>query len=59
MLFDSRVMDKFTVWTNEFFNRSVRTVYDLADPSLIAVLNSVPLPQLLFDLPQSARRLRH
>jgi hypothetical protein len=32
-LFDSRTMDKFTVWTNEFFNRSVRTVYDLADPS--------------------------
>jgi Dolichyl-phosphate-mannose-protein mannosyltransferase len=33
ILFDSRTMDKFTVWTNEFFNRSVRTVYDLADPS--------------------------
>jgi hypothetical protein len=33
LLFDSRTMDKFTVWTNEFFNRSVRTVYDLADPS--------------------------
>jgi hypothetical protein len=30
ILFDSRVMDKFTVWTNEFFNRSVRTVYDVA-----------------------------
>jgi hypothetical protein len=26
-------MDKFTVWTNEFFNRSVRTVYDVAGPS--------------------------
>jgi hypothetical protein len=33
LLYDSRTMDKFTVWTNEFFNRSVRTVYDLADPS--------------------------
>jgi hypothetical protein len=32
-LFDSRTMDKFTVWTNEFFNRSVRTVYDLAGPT--------------------------
>ena len=26
-------MDKFTVWTNEFFNRSVRTVYDVAGPT--------------------------
>jgi len=33
LLFDSRTMDKFTVWTNEFFNRSVQTVYDVADPS--------------------------
>jgi hypothetical protein len=33
ILFDSRVMDKFTVWTNEFFNRSVRTVYDVAGPT--------------------------
>jgi hypothetical protein len=33
LLFDSDSMDKFAVWTNEFFNRSVRTVYDLADPS--------------------------
>ena len=33
VLYDSRTMDKFTVWTNEFFNRSVRGVYDLADPT--------------------------
>jgi hypothetical protein len=33
VLFDSRVMDKFTVWTNEFFNRSLRTVYDVAGPT--------------------------
>jgi Dolichyl-phosphate-mannose-protein mannosyltransferase len=33
VLFDSRSMDKFTVWTNEFFNRSVRTIYDVADPT--------------------------
>ncbi|HLK45497.1 MAG TPA: glycosyltransferase family 39 protein [Acidimicrobiales bacterium] len=33
VLYDSRVMDKFVVWTNEFFNRSVRNVYDLADPT--------------------------
>src|SRR3954447_3507608 len=33
VLFDSRAMDKFTVWTNEFFNRSLRTVYDLAGPT--------------------------
>jgi hypothetical protein len=33
VLFDSLTMDKFTVWTNEFFNRSVRTVYDLAGPT--------------------------
>jgi hypothetical protein len=33
ILFDSRVMDKFTVWTNEFFNRSIRTVYDVAGPT--------------------------
>jgi hypothetical protein len=32
-LFDSRTMDKFTVWTNEFFNRSIRTVYDLDQPA--------------------------
>ena len=32
-LFDSRSMDKFTVWTNEFFNRSIRTVYDLDAPT--------------------------
>jgi hypothetical protein len=32
-LFDSRTMDKFTVWTNEFFNRSLRTVYDLDQPT--------------------------
>jgi Dolichyl-phosphate-mannose-protein mannosyltransferase len=31
VLFDSRTMDKFTVWTNEFFNRSVKRVYDIAD----------------------------
>jgi hypothetical protein len=33
VLFDSRTMDKFTVWTNEFFNRSVKRVYDVADPT--------------------------
>jgi hypothetical protein len=33
VLFDSRMMDKFTVWTNEFFNRSIRTVYDVAGPT--------------------------
>lgn len=33
VLFDSRTMDKFTVWTNEFFNRSLRTVYDLDQPA--------------------------
>ena len=33
VLYDSRVMDKFTVWTNEFFNRSIRTVYHVADPT--------------------------
>ena len=32
-LYDSRVMDKFTVWTNEFFKRSIRTVYDLRAPT--------------------------
>ena len=32
-LFDSNTMDKFTVWTNEFFNRSIRTVYDLHAPT--------------------------
>jgi hypothetical protein len=32
-LFDSRTMDKFTVWTNEFFNRSIRTVYDVDAPT--------------------------
>jgi hypothetical protein len=32
-LFDSRTMDKFTVWTNEFFNHSLRTVYDLDAPT--------------------------
>ncbi len=33
VLYDSRTMDKFTVWTNEFFNRSVHDVYDVADPT--------------------------
>jgi hypothetical protein len=33
VLYDSGTMDKFTVWTNEFFNRSVRSVYDVADPT--------------------------
>ncbi len=33
VVFDSRTMDKFTVWTNEFFNRSIRTVYDVAGPT--------------------------
>jgi hypothetical protein len=33
VVFDSRTMDKFTVWTNEFFNRSIRTIYDVAGPT--------------------------
>jgi hypothetical protein len=33
VLFDSTTMDKFTVWTNEFFNRSVHRVYDLHGPT--------------------------
>jgi hypothetical protein len=33
VLYDSRTMDKFTVWTNEFFNRSVKGVYHVADPT--------------------------
>jgi hypothetical protein len=33
VLYDSRTMDKFNVWTNEFFNRSVQRVYDVADPT--------------------------
>ena len=33
VLYDSRSMDKFNVWTNEFFNRSLRNVYYVADPT--------------------------
>jgi Dolichyl-phosphate-mannose-protein mannosyltransferase len=33
VIYDSRTMDKFTVWTNEFFNRSLRGVYDVAGPT--------------------------
>jgi hypothetical protein len=33
VLYDSPTMDKFTVWTNEFFNRSVHRVADTADPT--------------------------
>lgn len=33
VLYDSRSMDKFNVWTNEFFNRSLRSVYYVADPT--------------------------
>ena len=33
VLFDSLTMDKFTVWTNEFFNRSIRTIYDVHGPT--------------------------
>jgi len=33
VIFDSLTMDKFTVWTNEFFNRSIRTIYDVAGPT--------------------------
>jgi hypothetical protein len=46
VLFDSRAMDKFTVWTNEFFNRSIHTVAYTADP--------VP-----GGLPQSRARIGH
>jgi hypothetical protein len=33
VLYDSPTMDKFTVWTNEFFNRSVDRVAYTADPT--------------------------
>jgi hypothetical protein len=33
VLYDSPTMDKFTVWTNEFFNRSVHRVAYTADPT--------------------------
>jgi hypothetical protein len=33
VLYDSPTMDKFTVWTNEFFNRSVHHVAYTADPT--------------------------
>ena len=33
VLYDSPTMDKFTVWTNEFFNRSVQQVAYTADPT--------------------------
>jgi hypothetical protein len=33
VLYDSPTMDKFTVWTNEFFNRSVHQVAYTADPT--------------------------
>jgi len=33
VIYDSATMDKFTVWTNEFFNRSVHKVAYLADPT--------------------------
>ncbi|HVC85843.1 MAG TPA: glycosyltransferase family 39 protein [Gaiellaceae bacterium] len=33
VLYDSPTMDKFTVWTNEFFNRSVRQVAYTTDPT--------------------------
>jgi hypothetical protein len=33
VIYDSATMDKFTVWTNEFFNRSVRRVAYIADPT--------------------------
>ena len=33
VLYDSTTMDKFTVWTNEFFNRSIRRVAYTVDPT--------------------------
>ena len=33
VLYDSPTMDKFTVWTNEFFNRSVQQVAYTTDPT--------------------------
>ena len=33
VIYDSSTMDKFTVWTNEFFNRSVQQVAYTADPT--------------------------
>ena len=33
VIYDSPTMDKFTVWTNEFFNRSVHQVAYTADPT--------------------------
>ncbi len=33
VIYDSTTMDKFTVWTNEFFNRSVHQVAYAADPT--------------------------
>jgi hypothetical protein len=33
VIYDSPTMDKFTVWTNEFFNRSVHRVAYTADPT--------------------------
>ncbi len=33
VIYDSATMDKFTVWTNEFFNRSVRRVAYIGDPT--------------------------
>ncbi|HUZ82097.1 MAG TPA: hypothetical protein VMU73_07610, partial [Gaiellaceae bacterium] len=53
VLFDSRTMDKFTVWTNEFFNRSVEGVYDLAGPTP----GGLPETPVTID-PQSGRIAR-
>ncbi|MDX6451155.1 MAG: hypothetical protein QOH16_1204 [Gaiellaceae bacterium] len=33
VLYDSPTMDKFTVWTNEFFNPRIGRVYDTHDPT--------------------------
>jgi hypothetical protein len=33
VLYDSPTMDKFTVWTNEFFNPRIARVYDTHDPT--------------------------
>jgi hypothetical protein len=33
VIYDSATMDKFTVWTNEFFNRSVQRVAYTGDPT--------------------------
>jgi 4-amino-4-deoxy-L-arabinose transferase-like glycosyltransferase len=33
VIYDSATMDKFTVWTNEFFNHSVRRVAYIAEPT--------------------------